>query len=782
MKGFIWKDLARRPLFFPVLAFVLGDLFAPSVKFSPQLYLVTATVLALFAVVLRRKTGAHLILLVSMALAGTGLAKLQMAHAPSVTAGFVGQTVVEGEIEGVRRLDDSTELRVSVWKILSPLPAEAHFRVRLYVRPPIELFPGQTIIAPTLIRAIEPPPNPGQFSSYPLLVRQGILFQGGVESSRLIMLSPPARWRVKLATLQKDLADKVHQLSPTPEAGALYLTLAAGLRSELTEEWEDRFATSGLAHILSVSGLHVAALALALLALTRFLAVYLWRGARIFDAKRISAPACLILIWTYVLFTGWQPPAIRSAWMASVLFLGMAAWQPSDALNGLMVAAFCLLVVDPSAVMDLSLQLSFLAVLSLILVSPVFEEWFIRPPKTILKTFYASLAVMLGSFPLVASVFHRVSLAGFFSNVLCLPLSALVTFFAAGGAAIFFFSTHLATPILFLGTCVSQLIIYIVRAFSAFPYAALHVPAFPGWLAGLYFAGLTAFALNRGRWRWLGLAVPLSLALCFILPQLVHRKGLTVTFLAVGHGDAIVLKSHRHFALVDGGGNPQGADIGKRIVLPYLFEQAVSHLDLTVLSHPHADHALGLISTLAEIPTEQLWIPSESTGDPLAQRVSQVAGLQKTVEVRAGYLRFQLGEAEIEVLGPPRDESLLSGHNNRSVVVAVRHGAVSFLLTGDIEAPAEHLLETDVITVLKAPHHGSRTSSSVEFLDRARPRYVVFCVGKTDHFGFPHPEVVQRYQQRGTQCFRTDQQGAIEFYSDGKTLTVTPYIQPLATR
>ena len=145
-----------------------------------------------------------------------------------------------------------------------------------------------------------------------------------------------------------------------------------------------------------------------------------------------------------------------------------------------------------------------------------------------------------------------------------------------------------------------------------------------------------------------------------------------------------------------------------------------------------------------------------------------------------GWPSFTLGEATLQVLGPPlpEDRELLEGVNDRSVVVLVRHGDVTVLLTGDVEEAGEELLLDRVgpVTVMKAPHHGSRTSSTEPFLERTRPRYVVFCVGRRNRFGFPHPEIPERYRALGTECFRTDLDGAVTLESDGRDVRLHGYL------
>jgi competence protein ComEC len=247
-----------------------------------------------------------------------------------------------------------------------------------------------------------------------------------------------------------------------------------------------------------------------------------------------------------------------------------------------------------------------------------------------------------------------------------------------------------------------------------------------------------------------------------------------VTFFAVGHGDAVLLSSGGEHALVDGGGEA-GGRVGERHVLPALQEEGVRRLQLAVLSHPHADHALGLAEVLERIPTEQVWLSSGLEHEPLARRVARASPGAAVSAVFAGWPPFQLGEATLTVESPPVDPTALRGENNRSVVLRVRHRDVQLLLTGDIEAPAEAQLPLAPVQVLKAPHHGSATSSGPGFIAALHPRFVVFCVAAGGRFHFPQADVARRYAEAGVRCLRTDWDGAIRFVSDGRDVHVLTY-------
>ncbi|MGQ0506452.1 MAG: DNA internalization-related competence protein ComEC/Rec2 [Myxococcaceae bacterium] len=742
------------------------------------LFLLLTPAFFLFAFLRGARVGGHLAVLAGSFCLGAGLAaSAAKVEIPSGLATAGGTVRVEGQVETVSERPGYWQLELAVSRVNQ---TAVRFRARLSSNRPVPWLPDQRVVLDARLKPAEGPSNWGEADTASSLRRKGVVFTGSFDPARSLTLDPPSRWRAAIESQRQKLAESVRALAPTPQSAALFLTLAAGLRASLGDELEETFSRSGLAHVLSVSGLHVAALALMLLKLLRTL---LTRGSAR-DVRRLAAPLSIPLVWLYVVFTGTQAPAVRSALMASLLLVALSLWRRADPLNGLAFAAVGIVSVDPSAVSALSLQLSFLAVLSLLLLSPalralipVAEPDPSRPHyplqrlrESLIGTFCASAAVTVGSLPLIASTFHRLSVAGLFSNIVALPVCAGLTALAAGGATLHAVSPGLAKPVLVAGVWTSQALLKIADAFAAMPFAALKMPSLGGWLAVLFAVGLGAFALARGRWRLVGALAPVSLLLAFAP---VTSLETTVTFLSVGHGDAIVISSRGEHALIDGGGVPGGADTGRRFVLPYLRELGVEKLELAALSHPHPDHALGLASVLRELPADRLWLPKDAGAGPLTRAVREpVHGLIE--EVEAGHSPLRLGEVSLEALGPPVDRALLEGVNDQSLVLLARHHDVTFLLTGDIEAAGEETLRTGPVTVLKAPHHGSRTSSTPSFVDAARPQFVVFCVGRHNRFGFPHSEVVDRY--KGARCLRPDLHGAVRFHSDGQSVRVETFL------
>ncbi len=783
--GWSWWALGNRPAMFPMLACLFGTIVGPLVDVSWPFSMALAALALLMCWARKERIGAVAFGLLGALSLGAGLAQRQatVPHPPVGTP-----VILEGEVEWVG--SHGFTLKVS------QLNDDAmHFKAALSAATPPSVLAGQWVRVEAKLKWVQDASNPGEWNRGEWAWRHGQPVSGHYRPSRLVMLTKPAAWRRWLVREQASLSKDTFAMTDETAEAALLLTLSAGQRQQLSDELEEDFAKSGLAHVLSVSGLHVAVLAFSMFAVIRWLLtrrMYSWLRRR--DPRAYASLLAIPAVWAYVVFTGWQGPAVRSALMCSLVLAAWAMRRRSDALNAVAVAAVAMLLIDPAAAFDLSIQLSFLAVLALVLLSPSIRAaiplappspatqsgWVLRVSRwreMAVQTFAASCAVTLATAPILLGVFQRVSLAGLLSNIVTLPLSGVLTMVSAGGAAAHIIWPPLALPLLWLGIFLSRVFIFIAHQFAQLPGATAALPG-PGvaLLVG-WWLGLAALILARGRWRLFALVAPAALALHLWGPTQAPDT-LRVTFLAVGQGDAVILSSAGHHALVDGGGVPQGHDTGQKYVLPYLRQQRIARLDLTVLSHAHPDHALGLISTLEEVPTDRLWLPADVGRGPLVEELLDAAGEAQVEEQERGALPFRLGAAEIEVLGPPVDRSALESENDRSLVLRVRHGEVTFLLLGDLEMAGEAALNLSPATVVKAPHHGSDTSSTPELVSATKPQHVVFCVGLHNRFNFPRPDVVRRWQAAGARCHRTDLDGAITFYSDGKSVEVETFRTP----
>lgn len=800
-----WVDLRVRPLLVPSACFVLGRWVSGenTAWVWPLLIAAASGFVACFWA--HARVGALLCALLGFGVLGAGLATVQRARTTVPTAAFAtGKPVVlEGRLVTVDHVNGDTRLRLEVARVNPDgADAPAQFLAQLRAGGHSPFHPGQHVRLRARLKADEGPDNPGEADFGRAWRDRGQRFRGSFEPASVLALSEPSAWALWRASAVARLRTDVERLAPDAASANLFLTLAAGERAGLGPELENAFSRSGLAHVLSVSGMHVAVLALALMRVLRFVLVRLSPWARRMDVQRLAAPLAVPCVWAYVVFTGSQAPAVRSAVMVSVVLVARALERQADALNALCLASLAMLALDPAGASDLSLGLSFLSVASLLVITPAFvalvtkERLFTEAPKTgwrglrdtafraVRETFLASIAVVLTTLPWVVEAFGRVSLAGLVSNVVCLPIGAVLTLASAGGASVFLASSTLAVPILWAGTRLSWVFVKVAEAFATLPGASVEVPALGLFAGTVFLVGVFVWALAQGRLRWFALAVPLALAWAFWgrpAWQRLTAPELEVTFLSVGQGDAVFLSARGEHALVDGGGVPSG-QVGARKVVPFLKHRGVRRLKFAALSHPHPDHALGLIETLESVSTDELWMASGTTEGGLSAAARKAAGPDARVRaLSSGDEVPRLGNVAVRVLGPPPLASRpFEGVNDSSLVLELELGEVRVLLPGDLEHEGEAAVLDQVrpVTLLKAPHHGSKTSSTDALLAHARPRFAVFCVGRDNRFGFPHAEVANRYERLGSRCFRTDVSGAVTFRTDGHTVEVETFRPP----
>ncbi|MGZ6080720.1 MAG: ComEC/Rec2 family competence protein, partial [Myxococcaceae bacterium] len=518
MRCWTWNEIGVRPLVFPVLALGLGCALPPPGSGNTWLLGCLAAGLAGSACFLRARAGAHAVLLAAAVLAGSVLGAFA-ARSTILPTG--SPALLEGRLGSVE-LDDRGGRAVLEVARVDGSPARARTRL-WWSDPAVHPWVAQRVQLRAELRADAGPDAWGQFDTGAAWRARGLSTSGRLVPGSLVPLSPPPAWSRRVTEQREAFGRWARGRLGDADAAALVGALAAGLRSELGPGWEERFARSGLAHVLSVSGLHVAALALLLAGLLGAVLRAFPALVRRVDPRRPAAVAALPVVWAYVVFTGTQPPAVRSALMLSLVLAGRALQRHTDGLNTLALAAGLLLVIDPASVRDLSLQLSFTAVLALILLAPRLRAGVPLPlpdparprgwrragervREALLGVCTASAAVTLASVPLVASAFHRVSVVGWAVNVVALPVASVLTLACAITAGAFCLSPALAALPLLVAATAARALLALVRIGAAVPFGVLPSPSF-SWPAALAFAfGLLGVALGVRRAGWLVVA------------------------------------------------------------------------------------------------------------------------------------------------------------------------------------------------------------------------------------------------------------------------------------
>jgi competence protein ComEC len=532
-------------------------------------------------------------------------------------------------------------------------------------------------------------------------------------------------------------------LGPTPAAGILAALAVGEQRAISSEEWQ-LFNRTGVTHLMSISGLHVTLVS----GLAAWLVAFGWRRvpalALRLPARKAAAIAAIVGALGYTLLAGFGVPAQRTFWMVTIVAAALWSGQIASPWRTLSLALAVIVFFDPWAMLAPGLWLSFGAVL---LIFYGASGWS-TPGSRLWQWGRVQWGITIGLAPAALLLFGQVSVAGPIANAVAIPVvSVVVTPLALLAAVV------PVDALLHLSAWLVEVLLQFLEWCAALPGAQWqqHVPAL--WTVALALAGAGWLLAPRGvPWRANGLAL---MAPAFCLQPAAPLPGeLWLTTFDVGQGLAVMARTSTRTLLYDAG--PAWApesDSGSRVLLPAMRGAGLEKLDLVVLSHEDSDHIGGALSVLESFEVDAL-TSSLAAGHPLR-------GMVATPRRCASGESWQWDGVRFEFLNPlPAGPSK---RNDLSCVLRIATEGGAVLLTGDIERAGEKvLLSSDVRSeVVLVPHHGSRTSSTPEFVAAVAPRWAVVAAGYRNRFGHPHADVVGRYERAGARIARTDRDGAV---------------------
>lgn len=599
--------------------------------------------------------------------------------------------------------------------------------------------------------------NPGGFDYEAYLFRKRIRARGYVrESPPAERLSYAHGVRYAIGQVRQDLGERLRAVLGDNAHGGLIVALANGDTRGITDAQWNLLRQTGTVHLVAISGLHISLVA----GLIFFLARYLWAWPG-YTVLRMPAPvfaavAGFLAAAAYAALAGFVIPTQRALIMLAVALGAVVLrrrWPPSMLLA---VALFLVLAHDPLAVMASGFWLSFVAVGAIVYAvhgdhggRSLWRKWG-----------HVQWAVGLGMLPLLLWLFQEASLVSPIANLLAVPAFDLlvVPLTLAGALLIGIGLEGLASLPLTPATWLLDVLWPVLGALAELPYAqwAQHRPA--GWTLVCAAIGTVLLLAPRG-WPARAVGGVWLLPLFLVRPPVPAAGEMWFTLLDVGQGLAAVVRTQSHTLVFDTGARFSSRfDAGSAVVVPYLQQAGVRAIDTLVVSHGDNDHAGGAPAVLAAFP-----VMRTLSGSP------DVPG----ESCRAGQA-WRWDGVEFAVLSPP--EPLAGRHNDGSCVLRVSSDHGTVLLSGDIERRAEsQLLQAGAplaADVLVAPHHGSRTSSTTEFVQRVRPRYALFPVGYRNRYRHPHPQVLARYEALGARLYDSASSGALEFRLDRDGIVV----------
>jgi len=660
---------------------------------------------------------------------------------------------------------------------------------------------------------LETPPQFEDFDYKSYLERQGIysvIYYPVVELLDRGQGFKPLQW---IYSLRERLSASLARALPEPQ-GSLAQAILLGLRGNIPDSLYEAFSRTGTAHLLAISGLHMSII----------IALFLSLGILLFGRRRsLYIWLTLALIWLYALLAGMHPPIIRAAIMGSLFLIAEYLGRQRSAIIALAFAAAVMVGIQPHLLWSVSFQLSFLAMAGLVLLFPYFQAWgrkgvaaifrnreaLVTTGSMITDVFAASLAAIVAVGPLIAYNFGIVSLVALPATFFSLPALPFIIVTAALVAFVGLFALFAAQILGWLAWLFLSYLVLVVQGFDALPHSSLEVASISTWHIWGYYvilAGVIAFLNYRTQLadfssrltsqirkiaevipkprlvfslKWLVLPLLVVAILVWSVALTMPDGKLHVSFLDVGQGDAIMIQTpNGQNILIDGGPDPQRINLELGEKLPF-WDRTI---DLVVCTQPQADHVTGLVDVLQRYKVKQVLEPGVSYNSSIYQVWCNLVEEKqiKRNTAQAGQ-RIDLGNGiEMEVLNPPATLYEGTSHDvdNNGVVLRLSWGKVSFLFTADIREEVEFELIGQRAnlksTVLKVAHHGSKTSTTSQLLAAVDPEVAVISVGADNTFGHPSPEVVERLIDRlgEDNVYRTDEDGTIEFITDGEKLWV----------
>ena len=636
--------------------------------------------------------------------------------------------------------------------------------------------------------------------------RHGIFATGSASSDRgWVVLEEARPWRDLDAALHAARSAIRGALARSvADAGtrAVLAALVYGDQSDIPSELRTAYARTGTAHVLSVSGLHIAVVAMTCFAGARVvLARWPWLALRVL-VVRPAALLALLPATLYALLSGGAVATVRSLVMAGLALGGAVLLRRAEIWAALAAAAVVLCAADPGIAEEPSFQLSFVAVAGLVVSGRRWENWRTvrgtrwldrtspvgRAVGGIVAAVVAALAAGLATAPFTALHFGSVPTMGVVANLVVVPLVGwLALLLALAGAALLPVAGGVGDVLLRLAAWCIVPANAVVSGLAASRWCALDLALASPLEVSCACLLAAAILLPAGRARKVifaaGCAVLGVRAVCAL--GVVLAPQLEVRFLDVGQGDAIVARLPGDAAAVvaDGGGLGGAFDPGARVVVPTLRRAGVRNVDGIALSHPDFDHYGGLAAVVRALPAGAFWSSGRRSENGSFRVLLEALAAHRVPEhvVTAGQTLLRAGGAVVRVVHP--EASLdRANDNDASLTIVLEYGASRVLLPGDLQAPGEAALLRSpaevAATVVKVPHHGSRTSSTRAFVARTQPGLVVALLGAHNRFHFPATEVRERWQRSGARWLQSDDAGEVIVRSDGQLEIVASCRQP----
>ena len=622
--------------------------------------------------------------------------------------------------------------------------------------------------------------NPGEFDYDAYLRSKEILGIINVNEITSITILDYETNPVKniIHQIRKSIDRKIKEYHST-ETSALLRGLLLADRGEISYQTKTQFINAGVVHVLAVSGLHVGYIIL----------IFLFLFGRFnLIVKSLLTIAGLL---AFMLITGTPPSVFRATVMAVVLIIAYLSGRSTNLINSISIAALIILILNPNEIYNPGFQLSFAAVLSIGILLPYFrqllDQWNVKNKflRYLIMFCGVSISAQLGTLPFTLLYFNKYSLIALLTNLFVIPS---IGFTIAAAIVTIFFSYVIPSIAIYFAAAndlYSQFTLSVIKFSGDLSFSHINITSFSLTDLVIFYLMLTLLLTFFVRFTrvWSKIALMILVVGNTILfsslddKKLLPDGFLSVLMIDVGQGDSFLIKfPNNKTALVDAGNTTFTFDNGERVIIPLLDYLGIKKIDYGIVTHIDSDHYGGFVTLILDDRINEIFKPEL---DSLLSKDLRFEEFIIERRIPINYFReekHQIGNTAVYFLYDDEIKSL-SGKstNDRSGFFKLVYGETSFLFTGDIEKNIErfystryrHFLDSDV---LKVGHHGSKTSSSVEFLRYVSPELSLISAGFKNKFGHPVEEVIQRLEAEGSTIYRSDLQKAILLRSDGQEI------------
>ena len=611
--------------------------------------------------------------------------------------------------------------------------------------------------------------NPGEFNAESYYKARGILFLCKGESIIAVDYKKNL-YKEALRSLREHFVVIYDTILPETEASivkAMILGEKAGLDGDIKKLYQE----NGIAHILAISGLHIAFIGGSLF---RFLKK---RGLS-YGAAGVVGIGFII---SYGMLTGLSDATLRAVIMLILSIVGAYLGRSYDMLTGMGIAAFVMLFINPNRLTDAGFLLSFGAIVGMGAVLPVLEGN--KKKKSKLRTaFLSSLSVQFVTLPVIVYFYYEIPVYSIFLNMLVIPLLSVAVFCAILGGITGFFWVQGGSLLSYPCVLILKLYAWLCTQIGKLPFATITVGSIKPMHIGVYYAALCLLLLGI---HYKKRVLPVGMIFIMGLSIFWKPHDLLIVMIDVGQGDGMFIQTRENATILVDGGSSSNEQVGQYTILPLLEYYGVDTLDYIVVTHGDYDHISGILYLLepenkAGVEIKHLVIPALGSED---EALNTLADLAKQQEIQVISMKqgdcLKSGGLTLQCLHPSAGYVPDSG-NDGSLVLALEYGEFSMLLTGDLEtAGEERLLKEGLLKqyqVLKVAHHGSDSSTAQAFLDEIMPVYGLISCGANNRYGHPHEAVINRLAQIQCHILKTPKTGAIIIQVNKKGYRIQGYL------